>query len=154
MEIEVAVWREPDAVDLPLPDRATEGAAGLDVRAAVPADAPLVVAPGAWALVPTGLRIALPPGWEAQMRPRSGLALRHGIGMLNAPGTIDEDYRGPLGVILFNFGPEPFVVRRGERIAQLVLARVERLAWRLVERAEDLPASGRGTGGFGHTGRA
>lgn len=136
--------------DLPAPAYATEGSAGLDLRAAVPADEPLMIEPGGWALVPTGLRIALPKGYEAQVRPRSGLAFKHGLGILNAPGTIDEDYRGEIKVILFNFGKEPFAVRRGERIAQLVVQRVEHLPWRAVE---ELPDSRRGEGGFGHTGR-
>lgn len=147
----VLVTQEPAARDLPLPDFATSGSAGLDLRAAVPAGEPLHIAPGAWALVPTGLRIALPHGFEAQVRPRSGLALKHGIGVLNAPGTIDEDYRGEIGVILFNFGREPFAVFRGERIAQIVVQRVERIPWKAVDQ---LPDSHRGEGGFGHTGRA
>jgi dUTP pyrophosphatase len=146
----VQVTQNPDARDLPLPDYATEHAAGLDLRAAVSADAPRSIPPGAWALIPTGLRIALPHGYEAQIRPRSGLALRHGIGVLNSPGTIDADYRGEIGVILFNFGTETFVVSRGDRIAQAVVNRVERLPWRAVE---ELPASVRGDGGFGHTGK-
>ncbi len=148
--IAVVVRREEDARDIALPEYQTGHAAGLDLPAAVPADAPLVLAPGAWALVPTGLRFAIPPGYEGQVRPRSGLALRHGIGVLNGPGTIDADYRGPVGVILFNFGKEAFVIRRGERIAQLVLARVERLRW---DEREELPETERGEGGFGHTGR-
>lgn len=136
--------------DLPPPEFATSGSAGLDLRAAVPADQPLVIDPGAWAMVPTGLRIALPEGFEAQVRPRSGLAARHGLGILNTPGTIDEDYRGEIKVILFNFSKEAFTVRRGERIAQTVIQRVERLQWR---RVDALPESHRGEGGFGHTGR-
>ena len=148
--IAVVVRREEDARDIALPEYQTGHAAGLDLPAAVPADAPLVLAPGAWALVPTGLRFAIPPGYEGQVRPRAGLALRHGIGVLNGPGTIDADYRGPVGVILFNFGKEAFVIRRGERIAQLVLARVERLRW---DEREELPETERGEGGFGHTGR-
>ncbi len=147
----VHIRREPGCEDIELPDYQTAGAAGLDVRAAVPASEPLVLAPGGWALVPTGLRVAIPAGFEIQVRPRSGLALRHGIGMLNGPGTIDADYRGPVGILLFNFSSEPFTIRRGDRIAQLVLARVERLRW--VE-AEELPGSERGDGGFGHTGRS
>lgn len=149
-ELTVLFTIDAHAADLPPPAYATPGAAGLDLRAAVPSDAPLVLAPGAWKLAPTGLRVALPPGYEAQVRPRSGLALRHGVGMLNSPGTIDEDYRGEIGVILFNFGEAPFEIRRGDRIAQLVIQRVHRPAWRL---CEDLPASDRGEGGFGHTGR-
>lgn len=145
----VFVYQEPDARDLPLPDYQTEGSSGVDLRAAPPADKPIVIEPGRWSLVPTGLRVALPPGTEAQIRPRSGLALRHGIGVLNSPGTIDEDYRGEIGVILFNFGPEPFRVARGDRIAQMVFQQVSRLTW---EPCEELPQSRRGDGGFGHTG--
>ena len=119
----------------------------MDLRAAVAA--PLTLGPGAFAMVPTGLRIGLPRGYEAQIRPRSGLALRHGIGILNAPGTIDSDYRGPLNVILFNFSKEPFLIQRGDRIAQIVVARVEKIAW---AQKPDLSATARGDGGFGHTG--
>jgi dUTP pyrophosphatase len=143
----IAVQREPGTEDIPLPEYHTEGSAGMDLSAAV--CEPLVIPPGGFHLVPTGLRIALPPGFEGQVRPRSGLALRHGIGILNAPGTIDSDYRGPVGVLLCNLGPAPFTVHRGDRIAQLVIARVERAEWRVVE---DLEATSRGEGGFGHTG--
>lgn len=131
---------------LPLPSYATAGAAGLDLRA----DLALTLQPGARALVPTGLAIAIPQGFEGQVRPRSGLALRHGLTCLNTPGTIDSDYRGEVGVILVNLGDAPAGIARGDRIAQLVLARVERAE--LVETAA-LPATGRGEGGFGHTGR-
>jgi dUTP pyrophosphatase len=134
---------------LELPAYATTHSAGLDLRAAVPEDAPLTLAPGARALVPTGLAIALPDGYEAQVRPRSGLALKHGITCLNSPGTIDADYRGEVGVILANLGQEPFVVRRGERVAQLVVARYERIAW---AETEALDGTARGAGGFGSTG--
>ncbi len=147
---QVLVSLDSYAADLPLPEYATEGAAGMDLRAAVPADRPMTIAPGAWALVPTGLRIALPAGIEAQVRPRSGLAFKKGIGVLNSPGTIDEDYRGEIGVILFNFGNEPFEIQRGDRIAQMVFNKVERLEWR---KCDALPESRRGEGGFGHTGR-
>jgi len=143
----IEVLRLPHAADLPLPSYATEGAAGMDLLAAV--SAPVVIAPGARALVPTGLRVALPPGHELQVRPRSGLALRHGIVLPNSPGTIDEDYRGELQVIVLNAGAEPFTVERGMRIAQAVLAPVTRAAWREVEA---LPDSARGAGGFGSTG--
>lgn len=146
----VPVTRLPHAADLPLPAYQTEHAAGLDLQAAVADDAPMTLAPGCWALVPTGLAIALPVGFEAQVRPRSGLAAKHGIGVLNGPGTIDADYRGEIKVILFNFSQEPFVIRRGERIAQMVVARVEHLHW---EPVAELPATERGAGGFGHTGR-
>ena len=131
---------------LPLPSYATDGAAGLDLRA----DLAVTLLPGERALVPTGLALAIPPGFEGQVRPRSGLALRDGIGCLNAPGTIDSDYRGELGVILVNLGQKPVTLARGDRIAQLVIARVERAE--LLESAS-LPPTGRGAGGFGHTGR-
>jgi dUTP pyrophosphatase len=143
----IEVQRLPHAEGLPLPAYATEGAAGMDLLAAV--TEPLVIPPGGRALVPTGLRLALPPGHELQVRPRSGLALRHGIVLPNSPGTIDEDYRGELQVIVLNAGTEPFTVERGMRIAQAVLAPVTRAAWREVEA---LPDSTRGTGGFGSTG--
>lgn len=144
---EIAVLRLPHAEGLPLPAYATEGAAGMDLLAAV--TEPLLVPPGGRALVPTGLRIALPEGHELQIRPRSGLALKHGVLVPNSPGTIDEDYRGELQVILLNAGTEPFTVERGMRIAQAVLAPVTRAAWREVAA---LPDSTRGTGGFGSTG--
>lgn len=147
------VFQMPHASDLPLPQYQTEQSAGLDLRAAVPENEPLTLKSGGWALVPTGLKIAIPAGYEGQVRPRSGLALKHGIGVLNSPGTIDADYRGEVGIILFNFSAQDFVIQRGERIAQLVLNKVEQMHWAAVERAEDLPASVRGEGGFGHTGR-
>ena len=143
----IEVARLPHAHGLPLPSYATAGAAGMDLLAAV--SEPLVVAPGTRALVPTGLRVALPPGHELQVRPRSGLALKHGIVLPNSPGTIDEDFRGELQVIVLNAGSEPFTVERGMRIAQAVLAPVTRAAWREVDA---LPDSTRGTGGFGSTG--
>lgn len=135
-----------------LPAYETAGSAGMDIRANFPADARdegLTLQPGARGLVPTGLEVAIPEGFEIQIRPRSGLALRHGVTLLNAPGTIDSDYRGEIGIILINHGSEPFHVRHAERIAQIVLARVERLEW---QQAEVLAASGRGAGGFGSTG--
>jgi dUTP pyrophosphatase len=150
-EITVEIVRLPHGADLPLPSYQSEHAAGLDLMAAVPADAPLSLAPGARILVPTGLAIALPPGTEAQVRPRSGLAIKHGITLLNSPGTIDSDYRGELQIILVNFGHENFVISRGLRIAQLVVAPV--LRTRLVE-VSTLAGSARGTGGFGSTGSA
>lgn len=143
----VRVKRLPSAHDLPLPSAASAGSAGVDLRAAVESE--VVLRPGERALVPTGLVLAIPPGWEGQVRPRSGLALRHGIGVLNAPGTIDSDYRGEVGVILVNLGTAGFPVRRGDRIAQLVFARAEPVEW---EEAEELDGSGRGEGGFGSTG--
>jgi len=135
---------------LPAPEYATKRSAGLDLRAAVGQDGPIIIEPGKWALVPTGLHIALPPGYEAQVRPRSGLALRDGIGVLNSPGTIDEDYRGEVGIILFNFGDKPFEIKRGDRIAQVVINKVEHIAWTLTK---ELPETERGDGGFGHTGK-
>jgi dUTP pyrophosphatase len=145
----VRIARLPGAEDLPLPAYATAGAAGLDLPAAV--DGERVLAPGERALVPTGFRIELPPGFEAQVRPRSGLALRHGVVLPNAPGTIDSDYRGELRVILWNTGSEPFVLRRGDRVAQLVVAPVARAVLVPVAALGETP---RGEGGFGHTGRS
>lgn len=133
-----------------LPSYSTPDSAGLDLRAKL--DAPVVLDPGQRALVPTGLHFALPQGFEAQVRPRSGLAYKYGVTVLNSPGTIDADYRGDVGVILINHGIEAFTVENGERIAQLVLARYERVEWDLIESVEQLPASVRGQGGFGHTG--
>ena len=146
----VRLLRLPHGADLALPAYETELAAGADVRAAIPADAPLTLRPGERFMVPTGLAMALPPGWEAQMRPRSGLAAKFGISCVNAPGTIDADYRGELKVILINHGAEDFVISRGDRIGQMVIAPV----WQadFVE-AESLDKTERGTGGFGSTGR-
>ena len=144
------IQRLPHAEGLALPAYETTGSAGMDLRAAVPEDAPLTLEPGARALVPTGLKIALEQGYEAQVRPRSGLALKHGLTCLNSPGTIDSDYRGEVGVILINHGQEPFVIRRGERIAQMVIARHEQAT--MVE-AATLDETARGAGGFGSTGR-
>lgn len=132
----------------PLPAYATAASAGLDLRANL--DGPVTLKPLERRLIPTGLYIALPQGYEAQIRPRSGLALKHGISLLNTPGTIDADYRGEIGVILVNVSDEPFEVRDGERIAQMVIARYEQVEW---EPAESLDATERGAGGFGHTGR-
>jgi dUTP pyrophosphatase len=146
----VRIERLPHAEGLALPAYETRGSAGMDLRAAVPENMPVILSPGARALVPTGLKIALEPGFEAQVRPRSGLALKHGLTCLNSPGTIDSDYRGEVGVILINHGQEPFVIRRGERIAQLVVARHEQAA--MVE-VETLDETARGAGGFGSTGR-
>ena len=144
------ILRLAHAEGLTLPAYETAGSAGMDLRAAVPEDAPLTLEPGARVLVPTGLKIALEQGWEAQIRPRSGLALKHGISSPNTPGTIDSDYRGEVGVILINLGQEPFVVRRGDRIAQMVIAAV---AQATVVEVETLDDTARGTGGFGSTGR-
>jgi dUTP pyrophosphatase len=150
MTVTVPVVRLPHAQDLPLPAYETEGAAGMDLRAALPEEEPLTLEPGRRALVPTGLAFAVPRGFEAQVRPRSGLALKHGITCLNTPGTVDSDYRGEVKVILANLGDEPFVVRRGERIAQLVIAAYERAQWRETDGLDDTE---RGEGGFGSTGR-
>jgi dUTP pyrophosphatase len=147
MTVPIAVRRLPHGEGLPLPAYATAGAAGMDLLAAVAV--PLVIAPGARALVPTGIAVALPPGYELQVRPRSGLALRHGIVLPNSPGTVDEDYRGELQVIVMNAGDAPFTIERGMRIAQAVLAPVVRARWHEVN---TLPPTGRGEGGFGSTG--
>ncbi len=146
-EIVVQVSREPGTEDVPLPRYQTEHAAGMDVCAAVAE--PVVLEPGRRSAVPTGLFLAIPVGYEAQIRPRSGLALKHGITLANCPGTIDADYRGELRVILVNLGQEPFTVTRGMRIAQMVVAPVTRATLEVVE---TLPDSARGEGGFGHTG--
>jgi dUTP pyrophosphatase len=143
----VAVHRLEHGRGLPLPEIATSLAAGVDLMAAIGEN--VVIEPGARKLVPTGLAIALPEGYEAQVRPRSGLAMRHGVTVLNSPGTIDADYRGEIGVLLINHGQEPFTVERGMRIAQMVVAPVSRLEWREVI---ELPVSERGAGGFGSTG--
>ncbi|NYZ12953.1 dUTP diphosphatase [Azospirillum sp. RWY-5-1] len=145
--VTIPVIRLAHAAGIDLPAYATEGAAGLDLVAAVAAD--LALPPGGRALVPTGIAIALPPGFEAQVRPRSGLALKHGVTVLNSPGTIDADYRGEVGVILINHGDRPLTITRGDRIAQLVVARFARVEW---EETAALPESGRGAGGFGSTG--
>ena len=145
---ELPVLRLDHAGDLPLPARASEGASGMDVRAAVVE--PLVLEPGRRAAVPTGFAFAVPPGWELQVRPRSGLALRHGLTCVNSPGTVDADYRGEVKVLLINHGEEPVRIERGERIAQLVLCPVG--LTELVE-VDELPPTERGDGGFGSTGR-
>ncbi|RJF76025.1 dUTP diphosphatase [Rhodopseudomonas palustris] len=148
--VAVEIKQLPHAADLPLPSYQTVHAAGLDLCAANPDDAPLVLAPGRHALVPTGLSIALPTNYEAQVRPRSGLAAKFGVTVLNAPGTIDADYRGEIGVLLINHGTEPFTIRRGERIAQMVIAPVVQAELISVE---ELSETARGVGGFGSTGR-
>ena len=145
--MKVAIQRLAHAQDLPLPAYATQGAAGLDLLAAI--DRELVLAPGHRAGVPTGIAIALPEGFEAQVRPRSGLALRHGITVLNAPGTVDSDYRGEVTAILINLGPEPFTIERGMKVAQLVIAAHARVEW---NEAASLDSTSRGAGGFGSTG--
>jgi dUTP pyrophosphatase len=148
---QVQIVRLPHGADLPLPAYQSALAAGLDLLAAVPANAPIEIAVGARALIPAGVAIALPPGYEAQVRPRSGLALRHGVTVLNSPGTIDADYRGEIQIILVNLGAEPFVVSRGMRIAQLVIAPISHV--NLVESAS-LDSTSRSVGGFGSTGTA
>lgn len=148
--VTVQVRPLPHFDGLELPAYETSGSAGMDVRAALPAGDPLTLKPGARAMVPTGLSVAIPEGYEIQVRPRSGLAAKHGLTCLNTPGTIDSDYRGEIKVILINLGAEAFVIQRGERIAQLVLAPVTRLAWSEVDA---LAETARGTGGFGSTGR-
>jgi dUTP pyrophosphatase len=145
--VEIAIQRLPHGEDLPLPAYETAGSAGMDLCAAV--DAPLVLAPGARALVPTGIAIALPPGFEAQIRPRSGLALKEGVTLLNTPGTIDSDYRGEIGVILVNLGDAPVEISRAMRIAQMIIAPVTRAGWQEVD---ELDETARGAGGFGSTG--
>lgn len=143
----VAIMQEAHASDLPLPDYATAGAAGLDLHAAV--DSEVTLAPGERAAIPTGIRIAVPEGYEAQVRPRSGLARRLGLGMVNSPGTIDSDYRGEVQVLLINLGTGSIAIRRGDRIAQMVICPVIRVQWDVME---SLPQTARGDGGFGHTG--
>lgn len=145
----VPIIRLPHNPDLPLPAYETGQAAGMDLRAAVPADEPLILRPGDRLAVPTGLAFALPEGFEAQVRPRSGLAIKNGITCLNSPGTVDADYRGEVKVILVNLGAEDFTIRRGDRIAQLVIAPVVQARW---DEVETLEATERGAGGFGSTG--
>lgn len=147
--IEVQLKRLAHGADLPLPSYQSEGASGFDLMAAVPAERPVVIAPGRSAMIPTGIALALPPGTEAQVRPRSGLAAKHGVTVLNAPGTVDSDYRGEIFILLVNLGAAPFAVSRGMRIAQLVLAPTFRARLREVE---ILDKTTRGAGGFGSTG--
>jgi dUTP pyrophosphatase len=145
--LKLEVRRLPGSEDLVLPGYETEGASGLDLRAAVREQ--ITLYPGEIRLVPTGLAVSIPRGYEGQIRPRSGLALRYGIGMVNSPGTIDSDYRGEIGLIVVNWGREPFVIKRGDRIAQMVIAAVSRAE---VVEVEDLESTPRGDGGFGHSG--
>ena len=147
--VEVALTRLAHAQDLPLPAYATAGSAGMDLHAAL--SAPVGLAPGNRALIPTGLALALPPGFEAQVRPRSGLALHHGLTVLNAPGTIDADYRGEVGVVLINLGEAELTISRGDRVAQLVVTPVARVIWAA---SDVLEATERGRGGYGSTGTA
>jgi len=146
--IAVAITRLPGGTDLPAPAYETADSAGMDLPAAVDGD--LVLVPGGRALVPTGFAIALPSGYEAQIRPRSGLALKHGVTVLNSPGTIDADYRGEVGVILINHGDKPFTIRRGDRVAQMVVAPVVQVTWQTMTTLDETV---RGSGGFGSTGR-
>jgi dUTP pyrophosphatase len=146
----VRIARLPHGADLPLPSYQSAFAAGLDLYAAVPADAPVMITPGSYAKIPTGITLALPPGTEGQVRPRSGLAAQHGVTLLNTPGTIDADYRGEVSVLLINHGRAPFEVTRGMRIAQLIIADIVRVT---VREAEELDNTERGAGGFGSTGR-
>ena len=148
-ELEICFVRLPHGRDLPAPAYHSPLAAGMDLVAAVPTETPTVIAPGHRAMIPTGIAVALPPGTEGQVRPRSGLALRHGLTVLNAPGTIDADYRGEIGVLLVNLGQEPFAVTRGMRIAQLVVSTLVSTRLREVARLDETP---RGAGGFGSTG--
>jgi dUTP pyrophosphatase len=145
--VEIGICRTESGRELPLPEYMTPGAAGMDIYAAVTEK--ISIAPGGRALIPTGLRVALPVGYEAQIRPRSGLAVKHGVTLLNAPGTIDSDYRGEIKVIVINHGDEPFIVKRGDRIAQMIIQTVSRAVF--IERAS-LEDTSRGHGGFGHTG--
>jgi dUTP pyrophosphatase len=144
----IEILQEPDATDLPLPVHATEGSAGVDLYASI--TEPLVLLPGERAAVSAGIRISVPDGYEAQIRPRSGLARKFGIGMVNSPGTIDSDYRGVIHALLINLGSEPFTLYRGERMAQMVICPVSRVEWLPID---DLSATVRSDGGFGHTGR-
>jgi dUTP pyrophosphatase len=148
--ITVDVQQLPHGEGLPLPAYQSTHAAGLDLLAAVAAEAPVTLVPGRHALIPTALAIALPPGFEAQVRPRSGLAAKHGVTVLNSPGTIDADYRGEISVLLINLGDAPFTIRRGERIAQMIVAPVVQAT---LAKLDTLPSTARGDGGFGSTGR-
>jgi dUTP pyrophosphatase len=147
--MKILVKRLPHAEGLPLPKYQTLGSAGMDLVAAVECEQ--IIEPGSTASVPTGLTIALPQGYEAQVRPRSGLAIRHAVTLINSPGTIDSDYRGEICVLMINHGKEPFVIHRGDRIAQMIIAQYEQA---LLEEVDGLPKSDRGSGGFGHTGRS
>jgi dUTP pyrophosphatase len=145
--VKVLLKRLPEGSDIPVPEKATAHSAGFDLRACV--GETLVLPPGSRSLIPTGIAVALPEGHEAQIRPRSGLAVRHGLTLLNTPGTVDADYRGEIKVVLANLGEEPVEIRRGDRIAQMV---IQRLPTAILEEVRDLPETGRGAGGFGHTG--
>jgi len=146
-KIKLKITRLRNNQDLPLPSYATDGSAGMDIYADVEND--VVIKPGEIALIPTGIAIELPPGYEAQIRPRSGLAINHGITLLNTPGTIDSDYRGEIKIILINLGKKEFVVKRGDRIAQMIISKYAKVEW---EEVKELNTTQRGAGGFGHTG--
>ena len=152
--IPVPVHRLPHGLGLPLPERATPHAAGMDLRAAIPEQETWTLAPGERRLVPTGLTLAIPPGYEGQVRPRSGLAFKLGITVLNAPGTIDADYRGEVQVLLINHSPTPFPLRRGDRIAQLLIAEVPEWSWQEETTRDALGGTQRGQGGYGSTGQS
>ena len=147
-KIKAQVKRLPHGQDLPLPKYMSNHAAGMDLYAAVTEETK--IPPGGWSLVPTGLAIALPEGYEAQVRPRSGLALKQGVSVLNTPGTVDADYRGEVGVILMNHGKNDLIIKRGDRIAQMIINKIEQVVF---EEVKELPATDRGAGGFGHTGK-
>ena len=152
--IPIPLFQLPHGEGLPIPVQATPHAAGMDLRAAIPEGEPWILQPGERRLLPTGLAMAIPEGYEGQVRPRSGLALKHGVTVLNAPGTIDADYRNEVKVVLINLGQEPFAIHRGERIAQLLFAPVTKGQWVAVSEVEALGTTERGLGGYGSTGRA
>lgn len=145
--IPIKIKRLDETTDLPLPSYESEGSSGMDVRASV--KEPVLLNPGEIRLIPTGLAVSVPPGYEAQIRPRSGLALKHGIGMVNSPGTIDSDYRGEIGIIVINWGQRPFTIKRGDRIAQMIITKVYKAE---ILEVGALDSTGRGEGGFGHSG--
>ena len=145
--IVIKIKRLESSTDLPLPDYETEGSSGMDIRASV--REPVLMEPGEIKLIPTGMAVSIPPGYEGQIRPRSGLALKHGVGLINSPGTIDSDYRGEIAIIMINWGEKSFTIRRGDRIAQMIISKVHRAD--LVE-VDDLDSTKRGDGGFGHSG--
>ncbi len=145
--VEIKIKRLEHGKDLPLPRYMTEWSAGMDIYAAV--DTEIVLRPGERKLVPTGISVSIPPGFEAQIRPRSGLAIKYGIGMLNSPGTIDADYRGEIKIILINLGDKPFIIKRGDRIAQMI---INKISYAKIKLVDELPPTNRGEGGFGHTG--
>lgn len=153
MNLEIQLYQLPHAEGIDVPKAATVSAAGLDLRAATPIGEPWTIMPGQRKLIPTGLQIAIPEGYEGQVRPRSGLANKNGVTVLNTPGTIDADYRGEIQVLLINHGDVPFVVERGDRIAQLVVAAFASISWSIVTQPDILPSTNRGSGGYGSTGK-